>query len=201
MARPETRALSEVLGDLPEDRAVPLGEAMGPIGARAHGVALLLLGLPDAVPLPIPSVSLLVGLPLLAVSAHLMLFGEGAGLPRRLSDVTMPAGLAGALRRRVAPLLRRAERLSRPRWTPVAARGRLLGLVCLWLSAILLLPLPFFNTPPALCLVLVAWGMLQRDGLVVLAGLAGTLGVTAALGWAADQATVLLVAFAHGLAP
>ena len=79
------------------------------------------------------------------------------------------------------PLLTRAERLSQDRWIGLARQERLLGLVCLYLSLLLLAPLPFFNMPPAICLVLIAWGMIQRDGVFVAAGLAGTAVMTAAL--------------------
>ena len=105
--------------------------------------------------------------------------------------MALPTGLVGALRERVAPLLKRAERLSHPRWQPLAEPERVLALVCLYLSAVLLLPLPFFNAPPAVCLALLAWGMVQRDGVFVVAGLAGTAGVTAALGWLAERLWVL----------
>jgi hypothetical protein len=64
---------------------------------------------------------------------------------------------------------------------------------------LLLLPLPLFNTPPALCLALLAWGMVQRDGAAVAAGLAGTLAVTAALGWVAGRLHDLLAAWLPAL--
>ena len=178
-----TGRLSDILRDLPRDRAVTLEETLGAMGPRAHGCALLLLALPDALPLPLPSLSLVLAVPLLLVTVHLLAFGTGRGLPARLGGFALPAGLVGTLRDRVAPLLGRAERLSQPRWQPLAGRERLLALVCLYLAAVLLLPIPFFNTPPALCLVLLALGMVQRDGVLVVAGLAGTAGVTLALGW------------------
>lgn len=199
MAEPMARPLSEVLEDLPHGRSVTLGETLDAVGTRAHGCALLLLALPDTLPLPVPSLSVVLALPLLAITAHLAVFGGSGGLPGRLGGVLLPMGLVGALRVRVAPLLRRAERLSHPRWTPLAGPERALALVCLYLSAMLLLPLPFFNAPPALCLALLAWGMVQRDGVFVVAGLAGTAVMTAALGWLADRLWMLGVAWLPGL--
>ena len=182
-----TRSLAEVLGDLPRGRSVTLAETLEAAGPRAHGSALLLLVLPEALPLPVPSLSAVLGLPLLLITLHLAAYGGEARLPRRLGDLALPGAVVGALRDRVAPLLARAEHVSRPRWQGIAAPERVLALVCLYLAAVLLLPLPFFNTPPALCLALIAWGMLRRDGLAVALGLAGTLGVTAALGWLAES--------------
>lgn len=197
VAGPGERPLSALLEELPRGRSVTLGEALDAMGPRAHGCALLLLALPEALPVPMPSLSALLALPLLAVTAHLAAFGGSGGLPRRLGGVALPRGLVAALRHWVAPLLRRAEGVSHPRWQPFPERA--LALVCLYLAAILLLPLPFFNTPPALCLALLAWGMVQRDGVFVVAGLAGTAAVTAALGWIADRLWLLATLWMPGL--
>lgn len=196
---PAHRPLSDVLAELPRDRSVTLGETLGAMGTRAHGCALILLALPDALPIPVPSLSAILGLPLVVISAHLVAFGDRGRLPQRAFGLVLPQRLVGALRDRVAPVLRKAERLSHPRWQPVAGHDRTLAIVCLYLSALLLLPLPFFNTPPALCLLLVAWGMVQRDGVFVLAGLIGTAGLTAALAWLAERLGAL-AATAAGLA-
>ena len=45
------------------------------------------------------------------------------------------------------------------------------GLVCLLLAAVLVLPIPLGNMLPALAISLMALGVLERDGLWVLAGL------------------------------
>jgi hypothetical protein len=177
----DERPLTRVLRDLPEGRTVTLGGLLSAIGPREHGAALLFLSLPEALPAPLPSVSVILGMPLVLISAYLALFGEAGALPQRLCDQPLPPRLLAALRGRVAPLLDRAERLSHSRWPRLAEQEWLLGLVCLSLSVLLLLPLPFFNVPPALCLVLLAWGMVQRDGVVVAAGLAGTAAMTALL--------------------
>lgn len=182
------RALSRVLRELPQGQPVSLGELLARVGSGAHGFALLLLSVPEALPLPLPSASAVLGLPLVIISAHLAWFGDDARLPSRVRNRVLPAWLLGSLRTRVAHVLGRAERHTHPRWQRLAGREHVLGLVCLYLSILLLLPIPFFNVPPALCLVLLAWGMVQRDGLVVAAGLVGTVALTASLagllGWA-----------------
>ena len=188
----ETRSLSRLFRELPEGRPLTLDEILATFGSRAHGCALLLFSLPEALPLPIPSVSGILGVPLVAVSAHLALFGEASALPQAVSQRRLPARLLDVLRRCVAPIVQRAERVSHPRWGKFADHGRLLGLICLYLSLLLLLPLPFFNAPLALCLVFLAWGMVQRDGAFILAGLAGTVGVTVALARLADWLSALL---------
>ena len=82
--------------------------------------------------------------------------------------------------RYVAPALGWFEGWSRRRWPALVQRERLAGLVCLYLSLILFLPIPFLNTPPALCLAAIALGLIQRDGAIIAGGMVGTVLVTAA---------------------
>lgn len=176
-----TMSLSRVLAALPGRQDITLAELMDGVGSRAHGTALLILCLPEAIPLPVPSASAILGVPLVLIAADLAAFGEGRGLPERMGRWRVPSPVLDLLRRRVAPALFRAERLSHPRWERIAGREHLVGVVCLYLALVLLLPLPLVNTPPAICMALLAWGMIQRDGAFVAAGLVATALLTAGL--------------------
>jgi len=69
------------------------------------------------------------------------------------------------------PVFRRIEAISRPRLAMVSEAHWLIGLVCLVLSGVLALPIPLGNFLPALCVVLIAFGMIQRDGFIVASGM------------------------------
>lgn len=97
-----------------------------------------------------------------------------------------------ALARYAVPLLEALEKLSRPRWPEFVRSDHLLGLLCLYLSVLLLLPIPFLNAAPALCLVAIALGMIHRDGLMVAAGIVATAVVTLSLGFFAEWISSLL---------
>ena len=189
-AEPEADATptSKILLDLDaaESRPIYLGAMFGAMGSRVHGMVLLLLALPDTLPMPIPSTSTVLGIPLLIVAAHLVLFGEGSQLPRRAERIAVSPRVVRALARYAVPVLQFVERLSRPRLTFLLQSNRALGLVCLYLSIILLLPIPLMNALPALCLVAIALGMIQRDGLIVAVGIAGTVALTTLILFFAD---------------
>ena len=182
-----TESLSDLMLALPEEEDLPLEHLLDTFGSRAHGTALLLLSLPDSIPLPVPSVGAILGVPLALISMHLAVFGDGGRLPRRINAWRLPAKSVAAMKRYVVPVIARAERISQPRLGAVAERQRAVGLVCLVLSVLLLLPIPFMNTPPSLCLALLAWGMVQRDGMFVLAGLASTAALCIALAVLVDR--------------
>jgi hypothetical protein len=68
--------------------------------------------------------------------------------------------------------MRRAERLSRPRWTwlAVGLAERVIGLWCAVLSVVLILPVPFGNIGPGIAICVLAFALLERDGKAALSG-------------------------------
>lgn len=165
---------------------VQLGKLLEAAGSRAHAMALVVLVLPEALPLPVVGLSTIFGIPLMILSGHLVVFGSGRGIPRRLAQRSLPSGLVLLVAGKAAPVLRWVERLSRPRWQHFARRERLLALACLVLALVITLPIPFGNLPPAVCLLAIAAGMVQRDGMLAAAGLAGAVAVSGIAVIAAD---------------
>ena len=194
-SRDRVRPTSEIidsLAALPEAR-IPFSAIVAAAGSRVHGLALLIFVLPEIPPLPLPSASTILAVPLIIVSAHLALFGEGTLLPARLQSVTVPRGVLAAAERYLAPAFRWVERASRPRLLWLVRRERLIGLVCLYLSVVLILPIPLLNAPPAASLGAVALGMIQRDGALVVLGILGAIAVTGVLIGIIDLAGGLLL--------
>ena len=71
------------------------------------------------------------------------------------------------------PHLFRLEKFVRPRYWPLP-RGQdefLIGLICVVLAVVLILPVPFSQWPPAISITLIALALLQRDGMLLLVGL------------------------------
>ena len=70
--------------------------------------------------------------------------------------------------------IQRAERLTRPRlrWATSQPAERLIGVVCLIMALVLVLPLWFGNFLPATAVILLSLALLQRDGVLVLLGFA-----------------------------
>lgn len=78
-----------------------------------------------------------------------------------------------ALIHRIAPWLQRAEKLLKPRTSFLALPPMeyLVGLICLLLAVVLVLPIPLGNMLPALAVSLMALGLLEWDGIWISAGL------------------------------
>ncbi len=161
-------------------------EIMAVLQDRAFALLIVLLGLPNCLPMP-PPIPLVCGL-LLALVAIQIVFGrEAPWLPSQLMNRSMARSDVERAVGRAVPTFRRLERISRPRMafldTPLAMR--LMGAVVLVLSLGLLFAPPFVGQIPlGLAVCLVGLGLVERDGLVVLGGLViGSVGLTLSLGF------------------
>lgn len=197
--RPRRRKLSVILTEIAEDTAlerVSVEDLLRKMHGRAIGALMLIFALPNVLPAP-PGTSGVLGLPLIYLTWQMML-GRLPWLPGFIARRSMTRGDFAALVQRVAPVLARAERLLQPRLPIMVSSGaeRAIGAVCLVLSLILLLPVPFGNMLPALAICIFALGVLERDGVWVIAGLVVTgLAVTIVAGviYALAQAALFVI--------
>jgi len=162
------------LGHGPEDERATLGELVAKLDARGHALVVLLLAAPNLTPGPsIPGFSTVFALPLCIVAFEMLLGRRTFRLPGFLARISIPRKRVANFIKKLEPLLMRIERVLKPRRpsldTPAMCRA--VGLACLLLSALLLLPIPVFSLIPAAALVIVALGLLARDGLAVLCGI------------------------------
>jgi hypothetical protein len=171
---PPRLPLSAILRQLaaePGRERVSVRDLFVALDNRALAALLFVFAVPNVIPSP-PGLSTVLGVPLLFLSTQLLL-GRKAWLPEFIARRSMARADFEALMIRVLPWLQRAERLLRPRLSGLALPPMeyLLGLTCLALAVVLVLPIPLGNNPPALAIALIALGILERDGLWILAGL------------------------------
>lgn len=191
--------LSVVLFRLANDNArerISVGDLLAALGDRAIGALMFFFAAPNILPVP-PGVSTLLGAPLLFLSAQLML-GMRPWLPGIVTRRSLSRDDLSTLVRRIVPWLVKAEKLLKPR-AQVLVRPpaeNLVGLVCLVLAAILMLPIPLGNTLPALAISVLALGVLERDGVWIALGLLASAVAGSVVGgvlWAMIKAVVLIL--------
>lgn len=154
-----------------EGTDVTLAWVFDSLHERAFGFILLILALPCCIPL-LYGIPQIVALPLMFVSAQILIGRRAPWLPTKLAARRISTEGLRSLAEGAGPWLRRIEALSHPRLSfltkpPVE---RLIGLALVCFSASILVPLPGTNTVPGIAVVIVAMGLLQRDGLLVAAG-------------------------------
>ena len=186
-----TRAVDRIEGE-----TITLRQLLELVGE--HGLLFLcaLLTIPFLIPVSIPGVSTVFGAAIILIAIGITM-NRLPWLPSAIMDRELDAArLTGILRRGIA-IVARIEAYIRPRMeglTEGAVMGRVNGLALIFGGVLLMAPLgliPFSNTLPAFGILLLAVGMSQRDGLVVLAGygmLVATVIYFGALAWAAYAA-------------
>jgi hypothetical protein len=179
---PTSVVMQGLLHEAPPDQ-VSLGWVIERLGERSFGLLMFLLALIALV----PGLSGFIGV-LLMIPAYQMIIARHAPvLPRFIARRHLPTQRFARLIARTVPLLRRAERLIRPRWpTPLRATKRVVGGIIMLLGVTLIAPIPFSQVMPALIIMLVALAYLEEDGVVLTIALAVaviSLGVTAGAAW------------------
>jgi len=167
------RSVSALLAEFAKksgSERIRLGDLVRAFARRGHGLLLLVFALPSALPIYLPGLGAVFSVPLALISAQMLLGREHPWLPKRLLDRTISREDYDRVIGRAAPALARVERVLRPRLLGLTDRlgQRLVGLVCLGLSLLLSLPVPFTNVPLALPIALVGLALIGHDGLLLL---------------------------------
>lgn len=190
---------SEILANLAGDESrerISVGDILASMDDRAIAALIFVFAVPNCFPTP-PGTSSVLGIPLIFLTAQLML-GMKPWLPRLIADRSMTRTDFAAMMARTQPWIIKAERMLRPRLqifaTPMAER--LLGGLCLILALVLALPIPLGNMLPALALCIIAFGILEKDGVWTIAGAAigvVSLGVVAGVVYAMVKSAIYLL--------
>jgi hypothetical protein len=170
------RRLGEILAELAARPApdLTLGELIESVGDRGYGLLIAALALPNVLPIYLPGLSAVFGLPLVFVALQLTLGRQRLWLPPALGRRSIARATFARMAGAIAPWLARLERALRTRWPEFlgATSERLAGLLAILLGLLLSLPIPLTNIPLAIPLVLIGLGLAERDGLVLAVGLA-----------------------------
>jgi hypothetical protein len=175
--QPPPRKLSVELADL-RDRsargALTLREVIYTLHGRAYMLLVLLMALPFITPIPLPGLSTPFGLAIMLIALRLSL-GQRPWLPMKLQRKELPPGFFAKVFAFAEKVLRVFEKFLRPRLTflsdtPLLAQLHALLMLIAAAALLLPLPIPFTNSFPAWTILLLAAGLLERDGLFILGG-------------------------------
>jgi hypothetical protein len=151
---------------------------------RGRGMAMfiLILGLPFCLPAPMVGISTPFGFAIAFLGLRLML-GLKPWLPKLLLEREIPVRVLDKVLRSAERIALKLEKVVRVRWNFMRWPGmrRVVGAAILTSGLVLSLPilLPFTNTVPGVAVVLLALGLMEGDGLLVMAGLLLTAGAVA----------------------
>jgi hypothetical protein len=156
---------------------VSVGDIADLLGSRSTGGLLLVFALPVALPIPMPGISAVFGVILVLLSIQLAMGLSHVWIPGFLSRQCIPADKFKHIVDVSVPILRRMERAVWPRWQSLIPDWIKIpvGMTCIVLSLVVMLPIPFGNVVPSFAIALFALALIQQDGVVLAIGFATTL--------------------------
>ncbi len=177
----EREPLSAIIAEMLGSQVVTVGEVADRVAQRGFGLIMSVLALPTMIPVLPPGSAAFIGLLYILLAVQMLIGLPRPWLPVRVRNYRLTSGTMRMLQERGIPLLRRVERRARPRatWVPDALVTRAVAVAVLLLGIVLLSPLPFFNTIPAMTVLILGIGLFNRDALFLLGGLVATAVVVA----------------------
>lgn len=173
-SRPLSATLREVVQNI-RGETITLRRLMEAIGEQGLLLLCAVLSLPFLIPVSIPGVSTVFGLGIILLGAAVTL-NRLPWLPQRILDRQIETERLRPTLEKGVGLVEKVDRYVKPRLgalTDNAVMDRINGLMLVFCGLLLMAPfgfVPFSNTLPAVAILLLCFGMIQRDGLFVLLG-------------------------------
>ncbi len=170
--RRTSQILNEILLRNPDAKFFTIEKILGELGVTSFGTSLMFFAIPEVLPIPIPGISAIVVLPTGVLSAQMAAGKREIRLPRFILRRAVPRKALVTAIHAILPVLKKAEKITKPRWkwaaSPVAQRA--LGVFIFLLALAIAFPIPGFNMPQAIAVFMIGLGLVEKDGVVICAG-------------------------------
>jgi hypothetical protein len=169
-------ALEIIAADAPAE-GMTLHDFTHALGERAFGLMLFALALPVTIPL-LYGIPQIVSLPMMAIAVQMAMGRSEPWMPQRFRQRKLGKAGLEQMARGARKWFGWIERLARPRLLLLSGptAERLVGAIFVIFIASILIPFPATNSVPGIGVALASIGLITRDGLLVLAGIAIGLG-------------------------
>lgn len=157
--------LKDAINGLKED-SIKLQQLTDHLGTRAYGIFIVLMSLPNF----IPGLAAISSIILIIFSLQMFAGIEKPWLPKFIRELSLKRSTLKEGIEKLLPYIERLEHYIQPRFIFISSVTaiRCTGIVIAYLNFIILLPFPFSNLIPAIAVLAIAFGLLQKDGLIVI---------------------------------
>ena len=156
-----------------DDGNITLGALSDAMEERAFGLLMLILALPCCLPF-VYLLPQIVSLPMVFLAFQMAQGRRSPWLPETLRKRTMPVKSLLDVTARTKRYAGWLERLAHPRFAGLTGPSglRVLGAILIVPCLSILVPLPLTNTMPGIGVAIAAAGVIERDGIFVVLGVA-----------------------------
>jgi hypothetical protein len=179
---------------LTSDAHPTIGNIMDVLHERGFGILILIFAMPMALPLPVPpGINLLFAVPIIILFTQMIFHMHEPWLPVKIRSKSVDPKTLNKAVDKAKPL---ADAISHLIWARLAfITGKvgitIIGIIGVIFALCICIPIPLTNTVPSFAILLMAIGILLRDGLCVLAGIvigSAWIGILATIGIAGLRA-------------
>ncbi len=173
-----TQAIEDVVNKSSADR-IPVRDLVDAMQAIGFGLVMMIFAFGIIIPLPPPFPSI-IAMPLIIFSLQMIAGYTAPKLPKRFEKITVKRSVVAMLVQKSAPYIRKVEHILRPRlgFVTTPRAERVIGFFALIFSSFIVLPMPLSNFIPGLGILIISFGLLGKDGLVVICGIiVGLMGI------------------------
>lgn len=165
--------LRQVVSELSGQHDVAVDHIVRQLRHRSFGGLFILLASAGL----LPGLSVFAGLAMLVPAAQLAIGFRAPVLPGFIRRRQINVATVTTYSNKVIPWIERIEQFAKPRWLVLTLPPVLnfIGITVIGLAFVIMLPLPFSNLPPAVAMLCLSIGLLERDGLMISIGLLATL--------------------------
>ncbi len=157
-----------------QHKSISIGDILHLLQGRGRALILVFLSLPFCQPIQIPGLSTPFGLSIAVIGAR-MIFGKYIWLPKRLLEKKLKTNTLQKVASKTLAVVKKMKYWTHPRISGVCrfpfrhvVNGVTICLLGIFLA--LPLPIPLSNLTAAWAIFLIAFGMLEDDGLFMLLG-------------------------------
>lgn len=173
-----TQIIEDFVNKSSSDR-IPIHDLIEAMDGVGFGLTMMIFAFGVIIPLPPPFPSI-ISLPLVIFSLQMIVGYSAPKLPKTFSNLSVKRSVLAMLVQKSSPYIRKVEKVLKRRLlfmtSPIAER--VVGIFTLIFSIFILLPVPLSNLIPGIGILVISFGLLGEDGLVVIVGIAiGMIGV------------------------
>ena len=174
----QRKSISTLLSGLLADHAgerVSIRDLIDILGARGYGFLIFILDLPNLIPLPLPGLSTIFGIPMALIGLQMFLRLERPWMPNFVLNRSVERATMVRLFDAGKPTIMRMEKFLKPRllFLTHASFRPFLGLLIMVMCCVLAMPIPLGNLVLAIPIAIIALGLIEKDGLFILCGMVG----------------------------
>ena len=176
-AQTSEKSLKETLESILEttkSNSIQVSELFNNLGSKGFGIILVFLSLPSALPVPAPGYSTPFGIAIVLIAFQILIGKNSLKTPNSIKKITFSPNISQKILSFAISFLNKIEPFIKPRLLQFQSKQfrPFVAINLILLASLMILPIPFTNTLPAMVICLFGICICENDGLLTLISIA-----------------------------